>query len=74
MRVVADEACAPELRPWALRKIAGNEAGAIDGWYKQQLIKLSCSFTVQVLRQQRRKPPLQFPLTPSLWRCHGSSH
>lgn len=58
MRVVADEACAPELRPWALRKIAGNEAGAIDGWYKQQLIKLSCSFTVQVRRQHRRKPLL----------------
>ncbi len=48
MRVVADETCAPELAPKALKRIAAGEAGSIDGWYKQQLVKLACSFTIKV--------------------------
>lgn len=46
MRVVADEACVPELRPGPLKKVAGDMADSISGWYKQQLVKLACSFTV----------------------------
>ncbi len=47
LRVVADESCAPELRPEALEQIAGNMASSIGGWMKQQLIKLACSFTIK---------------------------
>lgn len=56
MRVVADEACVPELRPGPLQKIAGDMAGSIGGWYKQQLVKLACSFTITV-----RRPCIQRP-------------
>ena len=48
MRVVADESCVPEMRPGPLKKIAGDMAGSIDGWYKQQVVKLACGFTVTV--------------------------
>jgi len=48
LRVVADEACVPELRPAEMKRIAGDKAGAISGWMKQQLIKLGCSLTVKV--------------------------
>jgi hypothetical protein len=48
MRVVGDEACAPELRPVALEGIAGKHSRSISGWVKQQVVKLACSFTIQV--------------------------
>lgn len=48
MRVVGDEACAPELRPVALEDIAGKHSRSISGWVKQQVVKLACSFTIQV--------------------------
>jgi hypothetical protein len=47
MRVVGDEACAPELRPVALEDIAGKHSRSISGWVKQQVVKLACSFTIQ---------------------------
>lgn len=48
MRVVSDEACVPELRPELFRNITGDMSSSINGWIKQQLIKLACSLTVQV--------------------------
>jgi hypothetical protein len=48
MRVVADESCVPEMRPGPLKKIAGDMVGSIDGWYKQQVVKLACGFAVTV--------------------------
>jgi hypothetical protein len=48
MRVVGDEACAPELRPVALEGIAGKHSRSVSGWIKQQVVKLACSFTIQV--------------------------
>ena len=48
MRVVGDEACAPELRPVALEDIAGKHSRSVSGWVKQQVVKLACSFTIQV--------------------------
>lgn len=47
MRVVGDEACAPELRPVALEGIAGKHSRSVSGWIKQQVVKLACSFTIQ---------------------------
>lgn len=48
IRVVGDEACAPELRPVALEGIAGKHSRSVSGWIKQQVVKLACSFTIQV--------------------------
>jgi hypothetical protein len=48
MRVVSDESCVPELRPEAFKNITGDMSFGVSGWVKQQLIKLSCSFTIQV--------------------------
>lgn len=49
IRIVADEVCAPELQPEKLTQIGAryNMNNPLSGWYKQQLIKLACSFTVQ---------------------------
>lgn len=46
IRVIADELCAPELRQYELERIAGAESRYVDGWMKQQLVKLACSFAI----------------------------
>lgn len=51
MRVVGDEACAPELRPVALERIAGKHSRSVSGWIKQQVVKLACSGTITVRKQ-----------------------
>lgn len=48
MRVVSDESCVPELRPEQFEQITGDMRFGVSGWIKQQLIKLACSFTIQV--------------------------
>lgn len=39
IRIVEDEACAPELKPKMLDSIAAryNRGGELSGWYKQQV-------------------------------------
>lgn len=46
IRVIADEICAPELRQHELERIAGDSSQYVDGWMKQQLVKLACSFAI----------------------------
>ena len=47
--MVSDESCVPELRPERFKNITGDMSFGFSGWVKQQLIKLACSLTVQVL-------------------------
>lgn len=44
--MIADELCAPELRQHELERIAGDSSQYVDGWMKQQLVKLACSFAI----------------------------
>mmetsp|Transcript_1620 Transcript_1620/g.4762 ORF Transcript_1620/g.4762 Transcript_1620/m.4762 type:complete len:408 (+) Transcript_1620:267-1490(+) len=46
VRVVADEACAPELEPRRFAALAFNDAEFVSGWLKQQLLKLACAHLV----------------------------